>query len=79
LDKALDSRSAWSENASSDDLIPEEFGRSPSLVPDDETLLPTSLDFKDLHHGTITRLDVPENMLVDFEGVVRRLFEENGI
>jgi hypothetical protein len=67
------------KNASGDDLIPEEFGRSPSLVSDDEAFLPTSLDFKDFHHGTVTRFDVPENMLIDFEGVVRRLLEEDGI
>jgi len=67
------------EKASSDDHIPEEFGRPPSLVPDNEAFLPASLDLKDLHHRAITRLDVPENLLIDFEGVVRRLLEEDGI
>ena len=62
-----------------DEFIPEEFGRSSSLVSDDETFLPTSLDFKDLHDGAVTRLDAPENILIDFEGVVRCLFEENGV
>jgi len=62
-----------------DELKPEEFGRSPSLVSDDETFFPTSLDFKDLHDRAITRFDVPENILIDFEGIFRRLFEENGI
>ena len=67
------------EIASSDDLIPKEFCRPPSLVPDNETLLSASLDLKDLHYRAITRLDVPENLLIDFEGVVRRLLEEDGI
>ena len=67
------------ENGRVDDFIPEEFGRSSSLVSDDETFLPTSLDFKDLHDGAVTRLDVPEDILIDFEGVVRCLFEENGV
>jgi hypothetical protein len=57
----------------------EEFGRSPSFVSDNETFLPTSLDLKDLHHGAITRLDAPENILIDFEGILRRLLKENGI
>jgi hypothetical protein len=65
--------------ASRDNLIPKEFGRSSSLVSDDETFLPSSLDFKDLHYRTVTRLDIPENILVDFEGVFGRLLEENGI
>ena len=59
--------------------MPEELGRSPSLVANDETFLPASLDLEDLHHGAITRLDVPENILIDFEGVIRRLLEENWI
>ena len=67
------------EDASNDDLTPEEFGRSPSLVPDNETFLPASFNFKDLHHGTVTRLDVPKDVLVDLEGVFRGLLEENGI
>jgi len=64
---------------SSGDLIPEEFGRAPSLVTDNETFLPGSLDLKDLHHRAITRLDVPENLLINFEGVIRRLLEEDGV
>lgn len=67
------------KTASSDDLIPEEFSRPPSLVSDDETLLPASLDFKDLHNGTITRLDSPEDLLIDLECVFGRFLEENGI
>ena len=54
---------------SKDYLIPEEFARPPSLVPDDETFLSTSLDFKNFHDGAITRLNVPENVLIDVEGV----------
>ena len=65
--------------ASSDSLIPKEFGRSSSLVSDNETFLPSSLDFKDFYHRTVTRLDIPENILVDFEGIFGRLLEENGI
>ena len=68
-----------SENGWSGGLVPEEFGRSPSLVADYETFLPASLDFKYFHHGTIAGFDVPENILIDFEGVVRRFFEENRI
>ena len=67
------------ENGSSGDLIPEEFGRSPSLVPNDEALLPTSFDFEDLHHGAITRLYAPEDFLVDFKRIIGRFFEENRI
>ena len=67
------------ERASSDDLIPEEFGGPPSLVPDNQAFLLASLDLKYLHHRAITRLDVPENLLIDFEGVIRRLLEEDGI
>lgn len=59
--------------------IPEELGRSPSLVSDDETFLPASLDLKDFHHRTITRLDVPEDILIDFKGIVGRLLEENWV
>lgn len=60
-------------------IIPEKFCRSPSLVSDDEAFLPTSLDFKDLHYWTITRLDVPEDILIDFQGIFRRFLEENGV
>jgi hypothetical protein len=67
------------ENTSSDDLIPKKLARSPSLVSDDEAFLPTSLDFENLHYGTITRLYAPENVLVDLEGVFGRLLEENGV
>lgn len=62
-----------------DDLVPEEFGRPPSFVTDDKTLLPTPLDLEDFHHGTITRFDIPEDILIDFEGIFRGFFEENGV
>lgn len=67
------------ENGSSDQLIPEKFARASSLVSDDEAFLPTSFDFKDLHYRTITRFYIPENFLVDLEGVFGRLLEENGV
>ena len=66
-------------NASSDGIVPEEFSCPPSLVSDNETLFSASLDFEDLHHGAITRLDAPENFLVDLKRVVRRFLEEHWI
>ena len=68
-----------SENRTNGCLVPEEFCCPSSLVSDHEAFLPTSLDFKYLHYGTIARLDIPENVLIDFEGVFRGFFEENGI
>lgn len=68
-----------SENGRRDDPIPEEFRCSASLVSNYETLLPATLDLKHFHHGSITRLDVPKNILIDFEGVIGRLFEEDRI
>lgn len=67
------------ENRSRDDIIPEKFARSPSLVSDHEALFSASLDFENLHHGTITRFYLPENVLIDFESVFGRLLEENRV
>lgn len=69
-----------SENRSNDcRLVPENFCRPPSFVSDYEAFFPTSLDLKYLHYGTVARLDIPENVLIDFEGIFRCLFEEDGI
>lgn len=73
------SKISTSENTPSDWPIPEKFAGSPSLVSDDEAFLPAPLDFKDLDYGTITRLDTPENILIDFEGVFGRLLKKNGV
>ena len=68
-----------SENGTSERLVPEEFCGPASLVSDNETFLSASLDFEDLHNGTITGLDIPQNVLVYFKGIFGRFLEENGV
>ena len=77
--QSAEPQSAWAKIRLSDCLGPEKFARSPSLVANHEAFLPGPLDLKDLHDGTVTRLDVPDDVLIDFERIFGRLLEENGV
>ena len=49
------------------------------LVSDDNSLLPGALNLEHVYDGPIALLDVPHDLLVDFERVGCRLFEEDGV
>ena len=57
----------------------EEVSRAAHLVPDHQAALAGTLNFEHFNHRTVTRLDIPHNVLVNLKRVVGCLFEEHGV
>jgi hypothetical protein len=57
----------------------EEVGCSTHFIPDDQATLACTLDFEDLDDGTVARLNIRQDALIDFKGILGRLFKEYGV
>ena len=65
--------------ANSDVDGPKESGSASHLVSDDDAPLAAALNLEELHDRTVAALDLPHDLLVYFEGILGRLFEEGAI
>jgi hypothetical protein len=57
----------------------EKVSCSAHFVPDDYAPLAGTLDFEYLDDGAITRLDIPQDALVNLKGIFARFFEKYGV